>query len=243
LTLVADALLLFAVSAFVYVGLVVTIHLPFFPLRQVVVSTALHQVSLAQLEFAARKAVTGNFFTIDLDAVRTEFERQPWVRRASVRRLWPDGIELSLEEHRAMARWAGGSSNADTHLVNSYGEVFGTQGASAQAALPLFSGPEGSAALLLSRYEGFSKLLAPIGHTLRVVALSPRLAWELKLDDGLTLELGRDDPKHPLDERLTRFSTLYAAIKVRINAPASAIDMRYRNGLVVRFDGNNKGDT
>ena len=243
LMLVADLLFLFAVVAFAYAALVTAMRLPFFPLRHLVVTSALQEVNPGQLEFAARSAVAGNFFTVNLDAVRAEFEKQPWVRRASVRRLWPDGIELALEEHRAAARWAGGGDNADTRLVNTYGEVFIAQSTTAQAALPLFSGPEGSAALLLSRYQDFSTLLAPLGRTPRVVALSQRLAWQLKLDDGLTLELGRDDGKHPLEERLTRFAALYPATRARFQGSIAVIDMRYQNGFAVRSGGKEKGNT
>jgi cell division protein FtsQ len=62
-------------------------------------------VTPTQIEYAARSAVAGNFFTVNLDAVRAAFEKLPWVRKAEVRRRWPDGLELAIEEHVAAARW------------------------------------------------------------------------------------------------------------------------------------------
>lgn len=240
LNLIADLLLLFGSAALAYALVLAAIRLPFFPLRQVVVARALDQVTPAQIELAA-KSLTGNFFTVNLDAVRTSLEKQPWVRRASVRRRWPDGIELDLEEHVAAARWQQGSS--EMHLVNRQGEVFLAQATPAQAPLPLFSGPEGSAPQVLARYREFSVLLSQQGRMLRAVMLSPRQAWQLHLADGLTLELGRDQPNHPIEERLARFIGSYAAVQARVNTAISVIDMRYPNGFALRPRSNIKGNT
>ena len=239
LNLIADLLLLFGAAALAYSVVVSAIRLPFFPLRQVVVARTLDKVTAAQIEFVA-KSFAGNFFTVNLDTVRTSLEKQPWVRRAAVRRRWPDGIELDLEEHVAAARWQHGA--AEMWLVNKQGEVFVAPLTLAQAALPLFSGPEGSASLVLTRYREFSTLLSPLGRIPRAVALSPRQAWQLHLDDGLTLELGRDQPNHPIEERLSRFTSTYGALQARVKTAISVMDMRYPNGFALR-PRSNKGNT
>jgi cell division protein FtsQ len=251
LTLVADLLLLFGGVALAYAATLAVARLPLFPLRQLVVISDLQRVQPAQLKLAAQSAVVGNFFTVNLDAVRAEFEKQPWVRRVSVRRLWPDGIELSLEEQHATAHWGLPSEHAEARWVNTRGEVFAAPppvdaaagGAKVRTVLPVFSGPEGSAALMLSRYGEFTTLLAPVRRTPSVVALSARLAWQLKLDDGLTLELGRDNAKNPLEERLTRFVAVYGPIKARFHKPIGVIDMRYQNGFALRPASREKGAT
>ena len=240
LNLMADLLLILGFAVLAYALVFAVIRLPFFPLRQVVVVHSLDQVTPAQIEFAA-KSLSGNFFTVNLEAVRTSLERQPWVRHASVRRRWPDGIEFDLEEHVAAARWQQGVT--DTRLVNGQGEVFPVSATQAQAKLPLFSGPEGSAPQVLTRYKDFSALLKPLGRTLRAVALSARQAWQLHLDDGLTLELGRDQPNHPIEERLARFSRTYAAVQSRVKTAIGAIDMRYPNGFALRPRSTLKGNT
>jgi cell division protein FtsQ len=122
LTLLADLLLLFGGAALAYAMVIAAIRLPFFPLRQVLVVSVPSHVTRAQIEFAARASLSGNFFTVDLDAIRAAFEKQAWVRHASVRRHWPDGIELKIEEHTAAARWQHGAD--ESRLVNDHGEVF-----------------------------------------------------------------------------------------------------------------------
>jgi len=231
--LVADLLFIFAAAALSYSAVLAASRLPFFPLREVLVENAPSQVSRAQIEFAARTSLAGNFFTVDLESVRSALEKQPWVRRASVRRHWPDGVDLSFEEHVAAARW----QTAADQLVNDHGELFSAPPHASQQSLPLFAGPEGSAALVLARYHEFSALLRPLARTPRAVLLSPRLAWQLRLDDGLTLELGRDQPKHPLEERLARFVGTYAQAKARAQGGIGAIDMRYPNGFALRLKG------
>lgn len=235
--LVADTLLLFAVLALLYAVLLAAVRLPFFPLRQVVVVSPLDQVTRTQVEYAVAHSLAGNFFTVDLDGVRTSFEKLPWVRNASVRRRWPDGIEVEVEEHVAVARWQ--NRSGEGRLVNRQGEVFAASmpvadGHDGARGLPVFAGPEGSAAQLLARHQEFSRILLPLGRQVERVSMSARQAWQLKLDDGLVLELGRDQEKQTLHERLTRFAATYAATRSHFTAPIAAIDMRYPNGFALR---------
>ena len=226
--LLADLLLLAGGVLLAWSATMALQRLPLFPLKEVVVSTPLDHVSRAQIEYTARTVITGNFFTVNLDSARTAFERLPWVRRADVRRRWPDGIELALEEHLAAAKWT--PLDGEQRLVNTRGEVFPGSG---PQSLPAFSGPEGSSSRVLARHLEFSEALATIGRRPIAVQLSAREAWQLKLDDGVILELGRDQPKHPLQDRLTRFTTHYTAAKARLQT-VGVVDMRYPNGFALR---------
>ena len=118
LNIVSDALLLVAAAALGYGVVMWTSSRPSFQLRELRVLTPPAQVSVEQLEYAARSAVAGNFFSVDLVAVREAFEKLPWVRHAQVRRRWPDTLELRLEEHQAVAYWSVNDSG-DTRLVMS----------------------------------------------------------------------------------------------------------------------------
>lgn len=232
LNLLADLLFLIGGALLAWAGVVTLQSLPVFPLQQVVVATPVEQVQRAQIEHTARTVLSGNFFTVNLDAARAAFERMPWVRSASLRRLWPDGIELSIEEHQAVARWT--QMEGESRLINRQGEVFA---ASTEEPLPRLTGPEGSSLRVLERYRAFSEALAPTGRKLVAVHLSAREAWQVKLDDGVTLELGRDQPKHPLAERLDRYASNYAAASAAVKGRLPGIgtvDMRYPNGFALR---------
>lgn len=230
LNLTADVLIVAGIAALAWAAVTAVQRLPFYPLRELVVTTPLDQVSRAQVEHAARGALAGNFFTLDLDVVQEAFGKLPWVRKAEVRRRWPDAVELALEEHVAVARWR--HAEGEPQLVNNYGEVFA---AATARPLPLLAGPEGSSAQVLDRYREFEQALAALGRHPAVVALSPREAWQVRLDDGTVLELGRDEAKHPLDERVARFTTHYqAALGKAKLASGGVVDMRYPNGFALR---------
>ncbi|MDP1652136.1 MAG: cell division protein FtsQ/DivIB [Rhodocyclaceae bacterium] len=230
MNLIADLLFFAASLALGYAATLAVARLPVFPLRELVVTGSLQEVTPTQVEYAASNAVAGNFFTVNLEVVRTAFEKLPWVRKAEVRRRWPDGLELAIEEHVAAARWKH-ADGAETRLVNLEGEVFA---ASSSAKLPLFVGPEGTAPLILVRYRELQPLLEPIGRQPQSLALSPRQAWQLLLDDGVLLDLGRDQAKSRVNERLQRFTAVYRQAAERLRVRADVIDLRYPNGFAMR---------
>lgn len=228
--LVSDVLLLAGAAALAWAAMLAVQRLPLSPLRQVVVATPVEQLSRSQIEHAARTGLVGNFFTVNLDHARATFEKLPWVRRAEVRRRWPDSIELTLEEHVAVARWQ--RAEGEPQFVNSYGEVFSALPA-AEMKLPALSGPEGSAPTVLARYVQFGAALGGLGRRPVSVVMTAREAWELTLDDGIAVALGRDDAKHPLAERLARFAAHYPAARQKFGV-AGVADMRYPNGFALR---------
>ena len=225
----ANALYALAALLLAYAGVHAAIHSPQFPLRQLSVQGEVRHLAPGDAEAAARASATGTFFSVDLDSVRRSFEALPWVRKAEVRRVWPDRIVVALEEHVALARWGTDARR----LMNTYGEVFSGELDDA-ARLPQLSGPTGSAQEVARRYGAFRQALAPLALDLRQVLLSPRYAWQLRLSNGMTLELGRDQLKEPVMERLARFVTFYAPTVGRLNRRLEYVDLRYSNGFAVR---------
>lgn len=212
------------------------VHRPAHALRNVSIGpmpgTELRHVSSLLLGQAVQRRLKGNFFTVDLDAVRARFEQVPWVRRATVRRIWPDRLEVVVEEHRPLARWG------DGRLLNTFGELYtaNLDEAEADGPLPHFAGPAGSETRVLTRYEELRRWVAPIGRVPSALALSARHAWAARLDDGTQLMLGRDQGL-PIEERVQRWVEAYPRVKARLPAQATVVDLRYPNGFAVRAVG------
>ena len=225
LNAVAGALTALGVLAFVAAGVHLLLSSPFFPLREVAVRGTMAKTARADIEAAMQSRVSGNFFAADLGAIRAALEQLPWVRRVDVRRAWPDRIEVSLEEHVALAHWG------DAALVNLQGERFA---ATSGAALPRFSGPEGSEADVTRRYRRFVEVAAPLGATVERVTLTSRRAWQLKLSNGLQVELGREQGGETPESRLARFVAAYPATLGRLARAHESVDLRYPNGFALR---------
>lgn len=206
---------------------------PFFALRAIEVEprpgAELRHVSTAVLQAVVASGVRGNFFATDLGEVRAVFETVPWIRRATVRRVWPDGLVVDVEEHRALALWA------DGRLVNTFGELFTANLGEAEerGPLPELSGPPGTELQVARRYAELRQSVAALDVGPRAVALSDRHAWTLRLDDGTTLLLGRDEGM-PIERRLARWIHTYPQVKAQLNRRAELIDLRYPNGFAIR---------
>jgi len=217
---------LFAVAIVLGLGVawLALLRQPVFPLREVRLMERPAHVTAEQVEAVVRSELRGNFFTLDLAAARAAFERLPWVRRVEVRRQWPDRLEVAMEEHVPLARWG------SRELVNVHGEVF--RGAY-EGALPVFDGPAGTSKEIAIQYEYFRRSLAAIGQVPAHVRVSPRRAWQVRLQSGLILELGREQ----VEARLARFIGAYERTVGQLGRRLDYVDLRYPNGFAVRVSG------
>ncbi|HEX7248958.1 MAG TPA: FtsQ-type POTRA domain-containing protein [Burkholderiales bacterium] len=222
LNLAAGALVGIAAFVFAVAGLVLLLRSPLFPIREVDITSAPKHTTRAEIETAVRERIGGNFFAVSADAVREGLEKLPWVRAAAVRRVWPDRLEVSIEEHVAFARWG------DDALVNPEGERFFGK---SKDPLPLLAGPPGTEREVTSRYRRFAEIVAPLGTIERVV-LTRRLAWQLRLVGGLDIVLGRDGDL--AEQRLRRFVSVYDVTLKQMPQRHDYVDLRYPNGFALR---------
>jgi cell division protein FtsQ len=201
------------------------LRLPVFPLRAVELTAVPQRVSVEQLEKVVHEQVSGNFFTVDLENTRQAFEKLPWVRKVSVRRKFPWSLQVEVEEQVALAHWNG------KELVNTHGEVFAGK---TDQDLPIFTGQPDSSAQVTQMYGELNAALQPMKQQIAQISLSPRYAWQVKLDNGMVLELGREE----MQRRLKRFVAVYPYSLAALARPASHVDLRYRNGFAAQMAGN-----
>lgn len=224
---IANTLIATSVLAVLYGVTYYAVHLPgLFPLQSVRLNEVPQRVEAAEVLRAVRNEVRGNFFTVDIERLRLSLEKLPWVRTVSIRREFPHRLTVQLEEHQALARWN------NTALVNRQGEVFfvgNDRVADSKQALPGFSGQDGTAAEVAQLYAQFSQQLAALDMQVAQLSLSPRHAWQLRLSNGMVLELGRED----MQQRLARFVEVYPYSLAAVQGRVRYVDLRYRNGFAV----------
>ncbi len=218
---IANLLFAVCVVAALYAVIYVVVHLPIFPLREVKVDGQLSHVSREQVKLIVAKHLKGNFFTLDLVKARDAFEKLPWARKVSVRRRWPDKLEVVIEEHQAMARWS------TVALVNKHGELFH---AASGSDLPVFYGPNDGVIEVASQYDSFNNILKNVGLEIASLALTPRRAWQITTGSGMVIELGRVD----MQTRLEKFANVYASTLAGLNKKIVYADLRYPNGFALR---------
>jgi cell division protein FtsQ len=101
----------------------------------------------------------------------------------------------------------------------------------------VFSGPRDLSADMAANYGEFGRALAGLGRRVQAIRVSDRRAWTVVLDDGMTVELGRER----MVERLAKFAQAYPATVGQMKEPPRMVDLRYPNGFAVRLKTVNNG--
>lgn len=226
---IAALLVLFALGVFGSIAIRWAAARPIFDIQRVIVAGEIRNADPAFLAAVVQHDLRGTFFTIDLAAAREALRRVPWVRQVSVRRLWPARLEIAVTEHEALGRWN------DTALVNKQGEVFDAE--SGEELSDLY-GPDGTAAEVAARYREFAASLPARQPSIDSLSRSARGAWDVKLEDGMTIALGREQ----VGERWARWIQVTERYRDRIGqgGELAAIDMRYANGFAARIIGGGR---
>jgi len=240
LNLIASALYALVVLMALAAGLLWLAQRPVFAITHVVVTPmdggALRHVNAPSVRANALGKLSGNFFTLDLNAARQVFETVPWVRRASVRREWPNGLTVEVEEHEALGTWGAADSG---RLINTYGEVFVANTAEAEedAQLLALDGPPDSEGDVIEKLEVMREWFKPLKAEPLAVSLSGRYAWRAKLSNGLVIELGReqnDEERVAMEQRVKRFVAAWPQVTDQWGKQIEYADLRYPNGFAIR---------
>jgi cell division protein FtsQ len=232
---IAGIVFVLALAALVAAGLAWAARRPQFQFGDVRLEGDLQRNSVTTVRANAMPHLAGNFFTMDLARARAAFEQVPWVRRAVVRRVWPNRLVVALEEHQPVALWEGDESS--DKMVNSHGEVFEANvGDVEDDSLPQFAGPDGTSAQVLDMYRRLQPLFSGMDAEMVALRLSGRGSWKVDLDDGATIELGRGTQDEVV-ERTTRFIRTLPQVLDKFHAPLETADLRHAEGYAVKLKG------
>ena len=218
-------------------GLWSLVQLPVFALAGITVKGDVEHNNAVTLRANVAPRLSGNFFPIDLERVRTAFELVPWVRQASVQREFPNRLRVTLEEHRPVAFWG---DEGDARLLNSYGEVFDASSADLDnIKMPRLSGPDSQSQEVLAMYRALAPLFQELALAFNSLELTDRGSWRAHMAHGAVIELGRGskDDVLPRVQRVSQTLTqVTQKLGRKINALESA-DLRYDNGYALRLRG------
>lgn len=195
------------------------------PVTSIAIAGEMPYTTRLDIENAIEKVNLGNFFNLDVNDVQQKVAKLPWVYSVSVRKKWPNELKIYVVDQKPIAHWNG------DFLINENGKAFQADVNRLPGKLPAFFGPEGSEKIALENFRNLNKLLDFSQLSIDELVLSERFAWQLTLDDGVMINLGRDNRV----ERIQRFMDVYPQIKLNTKQGQQVdyVDLRYDTGLAV----------
>jgi len=207
------------------------------PVNSVVISGEMLYTTRDDVLTAMNNINLGNFFQVDVNEIQSQVSALPWVYSVAVRKQWPNEVKIYIVDQTPIALWNG------NFILNEFGKAFQADTQQLTQALPQFFGPEGSEILALENFNNLNDLLEYRDLAIEELVLSERFSWQLTLNDGVMLNLGREERV----KRVQRFMDIYPVIKThleqqqklnnnrkkQLKQAVDYIDLRYDTGLAV----------
>jgi cell division protein FtsQ len=163
--------------------------------------------------------------TFDVDAARARVEALPWVRHATIRKLYPGTLRVAVSERSPFAVW---QHDGTVSLVDHDGKLIVDGIDDRYASLPFVVGP--GAGLRAGEFAALVAGAPSLDHRVRAGVLVSSRRWNVVLDNGVELLLPEEDPGGALNA--------VAALEGQsglLDRDIAAVDLRIANRLVVRL--------
>ncbi len=166
-----------------------------------------------------------SLLTLDLDAARARIEKLPWVKEATLKKLFPDTVEISVVERTPYATWQNGEA---VSLVDRSGQVIADDTSERYNDLPHVVGV--GAAARAGDYAALIATQPAIAAHARAGILVSGERWTIVLDNGIELMLPSADPAGAL-------ATIAAfdRDKQLLSREIAAVDLRQSGQMIVRL--------
>ncbi len=198
------------------------------PVRFVRVEGAFEYLTKEDIQHALKGQLINGLYNVDLGRVHDVVNDLPWVQQVTVKRQWPDVIDITIIEQKASVRWG------EKALLNPEGERFVPDNYQEFSHLPLIDGPVGSEKKLLQAMRNFNVALQKQGFELFELHVNDRRSWSLKLIDGMQIKLGRNER----NERFERFLRTLGLLGTKQIEQIAVADLRYTNGYAISWKDN-----
>ncbi len=194
------------------------------PFKSVVVEGEFHLISKKRATQLISDEIDSNFLRLDLLRLKHALMADPWVESVSLTRRWPDTLVVKISEQKPIARWG-------TGFLNQRGQIVEVASTDKLVGLPWFEGSANDAVEILQQYQDFSQLLRPRGLDVIALKCDNKKSWRLTLKNNVEIALGRNQ----VMEKMRRFVTVYDTELQAIWDDVKAVDVRYTNGIAVRW--------
>ena len=174
---------------------------------------------------------TRSLWLMDTMAAQRRIETLPWIKQATIKRVFPDRLQIAVTERTPVAVWLDGSGRRQ--LIDGTGRVLGSPLDDKHRHLTLFfgNGAAKTAATILAAV----KRLPDLAGRVRVFEWVAQRRWTLHLVSGQTIHL----PETAWHLALQRLVSGSPAGKL-VDADFHVLDMRLA-GRVTILGGSNRG--
>ncbi|WP_159817410.1 cell division protein FtsQ/DivIB [Colwellia sp. 20A7] len=208
------------------------------PVNSIVITGEMPYTQRAEVLGAMSNIDLGNFFQVDVNEIQFQVSKLPWVYSVAVRKQWPNEVKIYVVDQTPIALWNG------DFILNKFGKAFQAEQEVINKVLPHFFGPEGSELIALKNFNNLNDLLEYRDLAIDELILGERFSWQLTLNNGIRLNLGREERV----KRVQRFMDVYPLInahlleqnksKKQLKQAVDYIDLRYDTGLAVGWKEN-----
>lgn len=162
---------------------------------------------------------------LDTHRARTRIETLPWVKQATVLRLLPDVVKVSVEERRPYAVWQRGGSLS---VIDEEGRVISDASNADYATLPLVVGfgANVEARPFFALLQRWPSLVARMRASVRVADRR----WNIRLLNGVDIRLPEKNVAAAIDE-LAAIDEAYGLLQRDI----AGVDLRLGDRLTIRL--------
>ena len=153
------------------------------PVQRISVSGQLEHTQAEAVQEMVQTNLAGGFLSADLQRMRTELECLPWIFEATIRRRWPNALEIHVIEQLPIARWG------DNSFLNHEGGIFRSDKEIDWQSLPALKGPEGTAPAWMAKYLRLLERLSPLQLSVSALSVDERGQLQAVLGNGMQLAL------------------------------------------------------
>ena len=201
----------------------------FFPITTVHLFVNQEYIDTNKLKQLISQKISGNFFTLSLTPIVKVLLTDDQIKAVSIRRIWPQSLFVYIDGYEPIA-----FLNKDK-VITIEGYTFKTPKRLELTSPVYIQGPEFEASHMIKQLYAFNKILKPLDLTIKKFIVTQDL-YSITLSNGLKVMLG----DHDRQNRLSRFVKVYAHVIGHCENHVASIDLRYPNGLAIKWNDHGK---
>ncbi len=235
MTTVTRIVLMFSVLCLIITMLPWFFSQPNFHLKYLILNISsdnVQHVKPKELKKLVIMELNGTALTTDLGPIYKSVLSHPWIKEATVRRIWPNKILVNLVEHNIIGVWS------DGRFVTQAGKLLQFDKLQSESInkekncfLLKLDGPNETVTAVLDRARMISKKAIKVGLQTTGVQLTSQYDWRVFFSNGMKMELGGENLETPLEKRLDNFFNSIAWVRKKIKKDLISVDLRYAQGF------------